>query len=97
MEQCSRCNELMFRSFTGKSPKCGCKEFIIIDEDGEEWPTFAHCEHSAALKYAEKSNQDGDYYLMNETAQITVDGKSFSISAEPDVYYSASEVTAQEG
>ena len=72
---------------------CGCV-FLeeIIDEDGEEYERCGINEHDVALKYAESSNVEGDYYLMNETVEITVNGKKFNISAEPDVYYSASEV-----
>lgn len=41
------------------------------------------------LKYAEESKNNGDYYLMNKTVEITVNGKPFPVSAEPDVHYSA--------
>ena len=68
---------------------CPCKEFKIIDEDGEEHEVRAKTAEDAALKYAEDSNWRGDYYLMNESVDILVDGKAFKISAEPDVHYSA--------
>lgn len=89
MEQCSRCKEFMFRPFDG-TPVCGCKEFKVIDENGEDFEVWSIDARSAALKFAEKSNVEGDFYLMNESVDIEVNGELFSISAEPDVYYSAS-------
>ena len=85
---CSKCGEYRMPAVV----KCNCKEFTILDEGGEEYSEFAMDEEGAALKFAESSNVNGDYYLMNNTAKVLVDGKSFNISAEPDVYYSASEV-----
>lgn len=89
MEQCNRCKDFLYPTFNGAVRECGCKSFTVIDEEGEEHTVFAYDAQSAALKYAEHSNIEGDYYLMNETAEITVNGKPFNISAEPDVYYSA--------
>lgn len=89
MKWCNKCGEAMFTILGGEIEKCKCSEFYIIDEDGEEHSLYARDEDAAALKYAEESNTNGDYYLMNETVQITVNGKPFSISAEPDVHYSA--------
>ena len=87
MEQCSRCKDFTFVS----DPKCSCEEYKIIDEDGEEHEVWAVNDHSAAVKFAEWSNVEGDYHLMNETVEITVNGKAFNISAEPEIYYSARE------
>jgi len=89
MEWCDRCKEYRFLSFGNKDTECQCKEFTIIDEDGEEHTLYAIDDHSAALTYAEESNCSGDYYLMNETVRIEVDGNPFNISAEPDIHYSA--------
>ena len=86
---CNKCNKYI----VSKDMECRCKSFEIIDENGEEHnPIYAMTAEHAALKYAEKANVDGDYYLMNETVTIEVDGKKFNISAEPNVHYSASEV-----
>ena len=79
----------MIAAFGGHIEDCRCREMVIADEEGEESSLFAKDEESAALKYAQKSNESGDYYLMNETVEITVNGKPFCIGAEPDVHYSA--------
>ena len=90
MWKCDKCGEYRFDSV----PKCNCKPFTIIDEDGEKYnEIYAIDEEDAALKYAEKSNTNGDYYLMDtDSVIITVNDKKFEISAEPDIYYSAKEV-----
>ena len=82
---CEKCKE--YRSV--RVTTCHCKAFCIIDEDGEEYELQAMDEQGAALKYAEESNCQNDYYLMNESVEITVNGKEFAISAEPDIHYSA--------
>ena len=87
MGLCKKCGE--YRLNEGD---CPCEAFTIIDENGEEHKIFAIAEYSAALKYAEVANTCGDYYLMNESVEIKVNGKSFEISAEPDIYYSADEI-----
>ena len=89
MKWCTKCGEAMFTIFGGGVEKCSCRKIFIIDEDGEEHSLYALDEEAAALKYAEESNTSGDYYLMNETVRITVGGKPFSISAEPNIHYSA--------
>jgi len=88
MWRCDKCAG--FRLDTVKT--CNCKEFNIIDEDGEEHSAYGMDEEDAALNYAESSNCSNDYYLMNETVRITVNGKEYDISAEPDVHYSADKV-----
>jgi len=88
MLECPKCGEYRFNTVA----VCRCKVFKVIDEDGEEHAVHAMDEEGAALKYAERSNTEGDYYLMNESAEISVNGKKFRISAEPDVHYSANEV-----
>jgi len=88
MWKCEKCKEYRFSNVE----KCHCQAFTIIDEDGEEHEIQAMDEEGAALKYAEWSNVEGDYYLMNETVEITVNNKKFRIGAEPDVYYSADEI-----
>ena len=80
---CKNCGDYRFDSVK----KCHCKEFTVIDEDGEEHLVWGMTDEGAALKYAETSNVDGDYYLMNESAEVSVNGKSFKIGAEPDVHY----------
>jgi len=83
-----KCGEWMINS----PNKCRCKEFIIIDSEGEEVPMRAYDEEGAALKYAEEYNQDeGD--LMGEEIDIMVKTENevitFTIGAEPDVHYYA--------
>jgi hypothetical protein len=89
MWKCLKCNEYRFAT------ECHCEEFLIINKDGEKHKVRAMDEEGAALKYAEESNEDRDYYLMDASVVITVNGKKFAISAEPDVHYSASEIKEQ--
>ena len=88
MWQCRKCKEYRY----AEVKECHCKEFTVIDEDGEEHDVRAMDKEGAALKYAEESNVEGDYYLMNETVVIEVDGTKFCIGAEPDVHYSVNEL-----
>lgn len=88
MWECKKCGEYKFND-----PQiCNCKEFLVVDEEGEEHNVWAMDEQDAALKYAEESNPCNDYYLMNETVDILVNGKAFRIGAEPDVHYFASTI-----
>jgi len=93
MFQCEKCREFRFIEFGGKPVKCHCKPFTIIDEDGDEHESvYAMDESGAARKYAEMSNVEGDYYLMDNSVNILVNGKAFRISAEPDINYNAEEI-----
>jgi hypothetical protein len=86
MSFCTKCGSYIFRG-----NKCACIAFTVTDEDGEEHEIFASSDHEAALKYAEKSNVENDYYLLDESVGVAVNGKEFTISAEQDIQYSASE------
>ena len=87
MDQCQRCFSWNIGS------ECRCKEFNVVDENGETISVWASGnEYDAALKYAEDSNVENDYYLMDCPVDILVNGKAFRISAEPDVHYSANEL-----
>jgi len=88
MWKCPKCHDYRFNDVK----ECHCKEFVVIDKDGEEHKVQAMDSEGAALKYAEKSNTEGDYYLMNESVEITVNDTKYRISAEPDVHYSADEI-----
>lgn len=73
--------------------------FKVYDEDymggrGKEFYAYDH--EAAAIKYAKYYNEDGDYALMNDEREVTVEDakgkkKKFIITAEPDIHYSASE------
>ncbi len=86
---CNKCDNIIWHD------KCDCYAHIIIDEEGEEHEIYAKSGYFAALAYAEKSNTNGDYYLMDNSVEITVNGKKYKISAEPDVHYSADEIPNQ--
>lgn len=86
---CKKCGELLFWKHGSNTSECNCQPFSIIDEDGEEHKIYARDDENAAMKYAEKSNENGDYYLMNTTVEIEVNGRRFRIGAERDVHYSA--------
>ena len=89
MWTCNKCGDYRFNDVA----KCHCHPFTIIDEDGEEHSDiYAMSAESAALKYAENSNVEGDYYLMDQSVTITVNEVKFEISAEPDIHYSATEI-----
>ena len=83
LNTCSKCGKLLF------SQNHHCELFKIIDEDGELWEIYAADELEAAEIYAEKTNINGDYWLMNEETNITVNGVKYCVGAEPDVYYTA--------
>ena len=89
MWKCKKCGNYRFNS----AEICRCKEFKVIDEDGEDHAIHAMGEEDAALRYAEESNVNNDYYLMNESVVVQVGDTKFRISAEPDVHYSADELT----
>jgi len=90
MKYCENCGDLLFNKFGGESRECKCQPFLIIDEEGEEHTVNALDAKDAALVFARKSNEEGDnYLLLCKHVNITVNGKSFRITAEPDVQYAA--------
>lgn len=89
---CEECNDFHY----GDSHK---PEFNVYNEDylGDEPKVFRAADfESAAIKFGEYYNSNGDYPLMNETIEVKVEkdgiSKTFNVSAEPDIYYSASEI-----
>lgn len=84
MERCERCNRLLILIET-----CDCKAFKIESECNEMYEFYALTEEAAALDFAQWSNTNGDYYLMDSEEIIKVNGVEYIISAEPDVHYSA--------
>ena len=88
MWECEKCKGYRMSSVT----TCHCKQFTVTNEDGEDIEFYAMDEDGAALKYAEYTNIEGDYHLMNETVDILVNGKAFRVGAEPDIYYSSEEL-----
>lgn len=85
---CEKCGGTRFSTVK----ECCCVQFTVIDEDGDDYKVYAMDKEDAALKFAEKSNSECDYYLMNESVVIEVEGVKFEISAEPDIQYSAFEI-----
>lgn len=93
MTRCDKCEEYRLNPLT----PCRCKEFIVTCDDGENHTVHAVDDYFAALAFAKKFNENGDYGLMDETMTIEVNGrdgniKKFYVSAEPDIHYSASEI-----
>lgn len=80
--RCKKCNDIVF-----SWKKHSCEKYIITDEDGETYEVYGTDEEDAVEKYAKHSNENGDYYLMNTTVIVSVDGTRYSIGAEPDVRY----------
>jgi len=79
------------------SGECNCKKFVIVDETGETYDVYAPTKECAALRYAEDSNRENDYYLMDSSVDILVEGTAYRIGAEPDVHYTANELNEQGG
>jgi len=71
---------------------CLCEPFNITCEDGDDYTIYANSEWLAALQYAKESNECNDYYLMDESVEITVNGNKYNITATPDIHYSATEI-----
>ena len=71
-----------------------CTPVYIVFHEEEPHEVRAHTFESAAVKYAERYNDEGD--LMNDDIEIEVekDGikKKFNVGAEPDIYYSYNEI-----
>jgi len=88
MWKCKKCNEYRFND----TQVCSCKEFSIIDHEGDDFKIQAINEEDAAVKFAKQSNENNDYYLINSEAEIKVNEQEFLISAQPDVYYSARKI-----
>ena len=84
MWRCKKCEEYRISNVE----VCHCKIFKVIDGDGDDHNVYAMNSESAALKFAEESNENRDYYLMGESVIIEVDGVKFKIGAEPDIHYS---------
>ncbi len=89
MTFCKKCHAYIWSGNDG----CPCKPYAITCEDGEDYIVYEKDEHSAAKKYAEQSNVEGDYYLMDGSVKIKVNGNLYRISAEPDIYYCADPIT----
>lgn len=93
MWKCDKCHEYRFAT----AKECHCKKFVVFDEDDEEWDFYAMDEEGAALKFAKKYNENGDYALMNEEMRVEVilesggDKTKFIVGAEPDIHYSVSQ------
>jgi len=85
---CPKCNKYKFSTVK----QCACKPFTVINEDGDEYEVYAMDKEDAALKYAEKSNEENEYYLLESSVIVTIDGDQFEISAEPSINYSANEI-----
>ena len=88
MWKCEKCGTHCLDNAT----KCNCKKFCIVTEDGEQTIVFADDKESAALNYAEKSNNENDQYLIGSQEDILVNGNAFRIGAEADIYYLADEL-----
>jgi hypothetical protein len=80
-----------------------CKpEYLVYYEDymGDE-PKLIHAlsHNDAALKFAQYYNTRTDYSLINDSIDVKVekDGiiKFFNIGAEPDIYYSSTEINIE--
>lgn len=85
---CEKCGEYLVLP-----QRCNCKAFNIVDEEGESYEIYEFTNWDAAKKWAQKSNENCDNYLLDsDGVEITVDGVKFFISAEPDIKYFANEI-----
>ena len=77
-------------------------EYFVYHEEymGDEAKSIRASGHeSAALKYGEYYNRDGDYCLMDgSTIKVKVEKdnviKFFEIGAEPDIHYTSNEINS---
>lgn len=74
-------------------------EARIPSYHGDNWESVEGWDHESAAKELGKSyNENCDYTLMNDSVYVLVrrvgseEVKIVSVSAEPDVYYSATEI-----
>ena len=84
METCKKCKDYIW-----SGEKHNCREYTIINSDGDETKLYATSEEDAGLRYAEKVNESNDYYLMEDSEDILINGNAYAISAEPSINYSA--------
>lgn len=77
---------------------CGETTYFFKHEDwGEEWQEIrATCMEDAARKFARKYNENYDYALMDSCIDIVIKNsrgeiKTFVVSAEQDILYTAIE------
>lgn len=92
MWQCGKCDEYRFDSVI----KCNCKKFTI-DHHGEPYERYAMDFEDAAMKWAQKYNDEGSLIDSEEDVVVTSDTgetKVFTVGAETDVQYSATEKKA---
>jgi len=93
-EYCKVCEELKFSWRKHKCPPVFYAKHEIFGDEPKEF--YADSFEEAALKFAKYYNEDGDYALMNSCEQVIIsDGikeKKFSISSEPDIYYSITKI-----
>lgn len=86
MIYCEKCKKHKFVS------RCGCVGFSVVNEDGDEYEIYACSPQEAAENYAKQSNEENDYYLMESSVVVEVNGIQYEISAEASVNYFAAEI-----
>jgi hypothetical protein len=95
-KHCKTCDEFHYTDIPCSPIHLVWHEDYMGDEPKK---IYASDHRNAAIKYADFYNTHNEYTLMNDTVEVIVerDGvkKRFNISAEPDIYYTASEVTTE--
>ena len=91
MEICERCCMPIIESVG----ECFCIKYRVVDEDNNRHGIFANCAEEAAMAFAQEYNEDCDYALMSRKIRITVDGVPYSIFAEADINYTATNLDEQ--
>lgn len=92
-ERCKECGDFDWLS----KHKCHPIFYLTHEYWGERKEIHAQDFYDAAMRFAKKYNENGDYALMDSTEKVVIsDGvteKTFIVSAEPDIHYSAKLVT----
>lgn len=93
--KCPICNE-----YHWTNDPCGEKFSVYHEDYFDDEPKTIHASsfNDAALKYAKYYNGDcSDHPLLNDTIQIKVVNSTgvalfFEVGAEPDIYYSSTQI-----
>ncbi len=94
LKECSKCGSYWRFQVDSiyRRTECGCREFLIEDEDGEEYVFSAHSPQEAVERWAIDYNEDGDYALMGRIVTVSVSGVKYNVWAEPSIDYSIKEL-----
>lgn len=90
-KKCSVCNE-----YHWTNGECKPLFYFKHEDWGDDFQEIRASDfEDAAMAFAIKYNEDGDYALMDDSTDVVIsDGnveKVFKVSAEPDIHYTVTE------